>query len=223
MRPILAPVLAAAASAVLFGAASAPAVAGTVQCSVVTGSCYEYINYVAGQPTNYTTWTWLEASADAQTRTYLASDGTLRVGHLATITSAQEENILITYWLGDILYGQPHIGLVRLPSADPLTGWQWVTGEAYVYNNWFGPPGDVDAGNPQEPNNAGGAEYYGAYRSYNVASTTSYSGYGWNDVSSGYRAGYFIEYSPVPSPGVLALIALGGLGLIGAGRVARRT
>jgi len=150
------------------------------------------------QDIGYTTWTWEEAKLDAQARSYLG-----RPGHLVTLTSAAEEQILVDHWLVDILYGQPWLGGFRAPGSNPVTGWQWVTGEAFTHTNW-------GAG---EPNNANGDERYLHYQSINVASVTQYDRYGWNDAPSGHRASYFIEYSPVPAPTVAGLLAAGGLGL----------
>ena len=184
------PRLSAPLAAALF--ASATAVAAPV-CSVQTGSCYDYINRNL-QDTEYTTWTWEQARLDAQARSYQG-----RQGHLVTLTSAAEEQILIGNWLVDILYGQPWLGGFRAPGSDPVTGWQWVTGEAFTHTNW----------GVGEPNNAGGDERFLHYQSINVASVTQFDRYGWNDAPSGHRASYFIEYSAVPAPAVSGLLAIG--------------
>ena len=68
----------------------------------------------------------------------------VRGGYLATITSAQENTFvhnLITaneYWInvgvdsrGPWLGGYQPAG-----SLEPAGGWTWVTGEAFVYQNW---------------------------------------------------------------------------------------
>lgn len=166
--------------------------------SPLTGSYYDYVNRdILDQ--DFTTWSWAEARADAEARSYMG-----RQGHLATITSKAEEDILIANWFGDILYGQPFLGGFRTPGSDPGTGWQWVTGEAFSYANW----------GTGEPNNAGGNELYLHYQSINVASVTQYERYGWNDVAGNYRAGYFIEYSAVPTPGALPLALIGAACLL---------
>lgn len=166
--------------------------------SPVTGSYYDYVNRDI-QDQDYTKWSWEEARADAEARSHMG-----RQGHLATITSAAEEDVLIANWLADILYGQPWLGGFRAPESSPTTGWQWVTGEAFSYANW----------GTGEPNNAGGNEIYLHYQSVNVASVEQYDRYGWNDVAANYRAGYFIEYSAVPAPGALPLALIGAAGLL---------
>ena len=167
--------------------------------SPLTGSYYDYIN--RDRVTNaFTDWNWLDAKADAQVRTFQG-----RTGHLVTLTSRAEEQILIDNWIGDILYGQAIIGGYRLPSADPLTGWRWVTGEAFGYTNWA----------PSEPNNTAGQEIYLHYQSIGVQSNTNFVSYGWNDMLNE-RRGYFIEYpAAVSLPGTLPLIAIAGLALVG--------
>jgi hypothetical protein len=167
--------------------------------SSLTGNYYDYINQNR-VTTAFTDWNWLEAKADAEARTFQG-----RMGHLVTLTSRAEEQILIDNWIADILYGQAIIGGYRLPSADPLTGWQWVTGESFSHTNWA----------PSEPNNAAGQEVYLHYQSIGVENTTSFVSYGWNDMLNE-RRGYFIEYpAAVSLPGTLPLVAIAGLALVG--------
>ena len=74
-------------------------------------------------------------------------------GHLATITSEEEDDWVIANqvrnfyktWLGGF---QPE------GTGEPNQGWEWVTGEAWNYTNWS--PGG-------EPNNSGGEEDYLQY------------------------------------------------------------
>ncbi len=167
--------------------------------SPLTGSYYDYINRNLGD-TDYAEWTWEEAKADAESRTYMG-----RQGRLATITSQAEEQVLIDNWFADILYGQPWLGGFRLPGSDPVTGWQWITGETWNYTNWNAVTG--------EPSNSGGAELFLHYLSTDVASTTQYGSYGWNDAPAGHRTEYFIEYA-VPEPATLGIFAAGLAGLV---------
>jgi hypothetical protein len=157
------------------------------------------------------TWTWEEARADAQARSFNG-----RRGHLVTITSAAEEQILIDNWFVDILFGQPWLGGFQEPGSDPVAGWQWVTGEAWGYTNWL-------AG---EPNNAGSGEFFLHYQSFGVQNAQVFERWGWNDASNASRgrASYFIEYSPlaVPEPGSLGLLALALPMAFGVGALVRR-
>ena len=115
----------AAATAAFISVAMTIGVKAAPVYSPLTGSYYDYINRNL-EDTAYRTWTWEEARADAQARSHMG-----RQGHLATLTSAAEEQILIDNWLVDILYGQPWLGGFRLPDSEPQTGWQWVTGEPF--------------------------------------------------------------------------------------------
>jgi hypothetical protein len=187
-----------AAASVAIAASASSAFAAPVY-SAVTGSYYDYINRNL-EDTAYVEWTWEEAAADAAQRTYMG-----RTGHLVTITSATEEQILYTYWLGDINAGQPFIGAFRAPDSDPQSGWQWVTGEAFAYAHWrAGEPNNDPTNNPPPP------EGYERYVHYLDAG-------GWNDVPGRYRSEYFIEYS-VPAPAGLALLGIGALGLLATSR-----
>ncbi len=174
-----------------------------------TGSYYDYINRNSATGA-YTSWSWDEARTDAEARSYLG-----RQGRLATLTSAAEEQFLVANWFGDILYGQPWLGGFRAIDSDPATGWQWITGEAFVYTNWNSVTG--------EPNNSGGNERFLGYISTNVSGTGpgQYGSYGWNDRTNGdFRTGYFIEYA-VPTPAVPALLLSGVLALASSRRLRR--
>jgi hypothetical protein len=88
-------------------------------------------------------------------------------GHLATITSAEEQATVYNlvakgnknlYWIG----GQYTAG-----------DWAWVTGEQWEYTNWA----------PEEPNNLGGSESYVQIYRINVAGITNSVGK-WNDLAN---------------------------------------
>ena len=94
-------------------------------------------------------------------------------GHLATITSAEEDNIIYQlvkdfqnhYWLGGT-------------DQDNEGEWKWITGEAFNYTNW----------NEAQPDNYENEDYLCMY---------NYNGK-WNDYS-GNLFGFICEYEPEPA------------------------
>lgn len=145
-------------------------------------------------------------------------------GHLATITSQAETDFLIgnlpvtglgqptEFWLG---------GLQNSSSpqfAEPGGGWEWITGESFLYTNWAS----------AQPNN-----FFGESRPENYLSTRFDSPWAWNDLpvdgdllspGNNVVAGYIVEYSirPIPEPPSIAVISLGSLFLIGYGSHRRK-
>jgi T5SS/PEP-CTERM-associated repeat protein len=98
-------------------------------------------------------------------------------GHLATLTS-QQENDLITgafpgggHWLG---------GFQPAGGAEPAGGWEWVTGEPWEYTSW----GQI------EPNNSSGTE----------DGLNSHGNGQWNDLTRTVATPYLVEY---PTTGAL--------------------
>jgi len=85
------------------------------------------------------TTTWQQARLLAEAMAFMGVPG-----HLATITS-ENENTFVTTQLGDT--AGAWLGGEQLPgSSEPAGGWQWITGEPWVYTNWDG----------REPNNTYG-------------------------------------------------------------------
>lgn len=114
---------------------------------------------------------WDQAKAAAQAKSYLGV-----TGHLATITSAQEQSFVTdqffgrTAWLG---------GIQAAGSAEPSGGFGWVTGEPFSYTNW----------DTAEPNNVNGNE-----DAINLNNSTR-----WNDASRSTTAPYYLAEYDVDS------------------------
>jgi len=124
-------------------------------------------------------------------------------GHLATITSAQENAFVISLltdqhavWLG---------GLQHPETSPPTENWQWVTGEPWLYTNW----------NDGAPDDAQGVSelFLGMWGPNGPAGALGR----WNDFASliqpgAWPDGFIIEYD-IPAPatlwGVCGVLALG--------------
>jgi hypothetical protein len=140
---------------------------------------------------------WLSAESAAEALSFLGAQG-----HLATITSLEEDEFL------DALRGSiTDLWVGGFQSAGGGSGdnWQWIHGEGSfpgdnlgpVYANW----------QVSEPN-----DFYGPASEQYL--TIGHGGvFGWNDEGSlGNVSGFVVEYS-VPEPGTLSLIGLGLAGL----------
>ncbi len=106
-----------------------------------------------GDALNISTWDEAEAYCE------------LLGGHLATITSSDENTALFLYVTGSG-YESAYFGL---SDAEEEGVWKWVTGEPYDYSNWH----------EGEPNNEYNSEHYGMlYKPYYYGT--------WNDGSFSY-------------------------------------
>jgi hypothetical protein len=183
--------------AALFVAAATTALSASPTLFPDNGHYYDFIN---------TSLDWDNANAAAQQQTFLGFSG-----HLATISSAQEQSFVY-----DQIY-RPHLPALTIEyatwlggyqiagSPEPAGGWVWSTGETWNYSNW-------GAG---EPNDFGG-EYKLAMWGTGL----------WNDyVGDKFGApnvgpiGYLVEFE-VPEPSAFALLGLGGTTLLMFRRVA---
>jgi len=98
-----------------------------------------------------TTVDWNTADQMARSMTHLGLPG-----HLATLANAAEDQFVYFTLAGGPL-GNAWLGGyqdLNAPSySEPLGGWTWVTGEAFIYTNWT----------TGEPNDNGGQEHYLGY------------------------------------------------------------
>lgn len=117
-------------------------------------------------------------------------------GHLVTITSAAENEFVLSlitgengrldrrYWspaLGDRMTG-PWIGAQQeSDERSPDRGWSWVTGETFDYTSWH----------ENEPNDHGGRQE-DVVHFFRKESASP----GWNDGLGAYGHSYIVEYEP---------------------------
>ena len=120
-----------------------------------------------------------------------------RGGTLATITSADEQNAIVSN-LGAVLPSTSYLGAQQpLTNTDPVADWAWVTGETWSYTNWNG----------GEPNDFNGP---GSEQNLEMFNTGL-----WNDIgdnASGFNGGFLVEV--VPEPSSVVAISLIGLGFL---------
>lgn len=133
---------------------------------------------------------WGAARSGAEARSVMGTQG-----HLATITSAAERDVVHgllgareRVWIG---------GFQDLSSpsfSDPGGGWTWVTGEDFAFTDW----------GPGEPNEAGAATF--RFEDFlELKRVPAFGPPGWNDAFSfcgfgdGVSLGYIVEYPTPPA------------------------
>ena len=121
---------------------------------------------------------WPEANNQANLATFMGFRG-----HLATITSPEEQNFIVDHvvgksewWLG---------ALQSSESTSPDAGWHWVTGEPLTYTNWWG----------TEPND-GGDNVENNEEDFMELVTSRCAGC-WNDLFNDWEHSYIVEYQEV--------------------------
>ena len=134
--------------------------------------------------------TWGDAKTEAENTSYLGV-----AGHLATITSAEENDSVTELMAGVVV--EAWVGGEQLPdSEEPDEGWTWITGELWDYDNWR-------SGEPNDNNdNESVLEVYSSdHPPYPSV---------WNDMSpEDLMNAYVVEYTPEPA--TMSLLALGSL------------
>jgi len=169
-----------------FGLTNAYATLGPVSSGVIlnedNGHYYEVIDFHG---------TWSDYSDFATTSTYLGLQG-----HLATVTSTEENAWLVDTFTGSGLNKHLFGGTDQTVEGN----WEWVTGEAWAYTNWA----------PGEPNNYNNEDYVEFWNNNGT----------WNDIwfAGGHHDGLVIEYenvSSVPVPAAFWLFSTGLLGFVG--------
>ena len=110
-------------------------------------------------------------------------------GHLATVTSVEENSFLVKNFLNGESGKGFWLGGYQLPNqAETNEGWQWVTGEAWNYTNWW--PDNV----VPEPNDWPGMGVENNEENYMGFSHESFGH--WNDTKDDETrvdGGYFVE------------------------------
>jgi hypothetical protein len=124
----------------------------------------EHYYLVVNQTTN-----WDEARLLAESMMFMGVPG-----HLATITS-EDENAFVTTQLCNPVgsCAGAWLGGMQLPdSPEPGGGWQWITGEPWMYTKWDG----------GEPNNSYGGGWGTAIGSSEERLHYHHNGTHWNDL-----------------------------------------
>ena len=126
---------------------------------------------------------------------------------LVSINSQEEQNF-IAFLLASYGEAQFWAGGYQNPGqANPLDGWNWVSGEAWLFTSWAQVPSD-----PLyiEPN-----DWNGQNEMYLQLDGRLGRNWTWNDALITERVMGYVAESAVPEPTTLLLLGSGLLGLVG--------
>jgi hypothetical protein len=175
---------------------AAPVFATPIQWAAGNGHYYDVV-LVADQ----VTW---DAALDSAAGTILNGVP----GHLATITSQAEQDFIVGHF-GNAVRAKWLGGFQPPGSIEPSDGWQWITGEPFVYSNW----------RIGEPNNSGGNENRLEFFTANFDPLGVWSDLNGESPPATFVNGYVVEFVPEPSTAFLASL---GVGLILLARCRRK-
>jgi len=125
---------------------------------------------------------WVDANTAAEDRSYNGLSG-----HLATITSPEEQDFIISNLGGSALLNEYWLGGYQPPgSPEPGGNWRWVTGEPWSYTNWA----------PTEPTDSYDGHTPSIPRGSDEEALQFHRGTGeWNDNDEyDMQPGYIVEY-----------------------------
>ena len=143
--------------------------------------------------------TWEQAKVAAQARG----------GHLATLTSAAENNfafeLVSDHQFWSFFAGRtwgPWLGAFQPPeTVDPAADWRWVTGEPFAFTAW----------EDGEPNQFSGfPENHLIFFAFTNPAAT------WNDAendASNYHPGWYLVEFPIPEPSTAFLTSIGAIAI----------
>jgi len=179
------------------------AAAAPVQWTVASGGNGHYYEFI-GDDAGESLLTFEDAYAAAEASSFAGLDG-----HLATITSAEEQD-----FLESLLGTNEQQYYIGGSDAETEGAWKWVAGPetgtlfGSVESGTYTPIG-YDNWAEFEPNDFNGEDF----ASFNFFFGDGARVFGeWNDLPS-FELGYLVEYSdvaPVPLPASLPLLLLGG-------------
>ncbi|HBR19390.1 MAG: hypothetical protein A2Y13_02905 [Planctomycetes bacterium GWC2_45_44] len=139
---------------------------------------------------------WDQAKVSAETMSYLGVNG-----YLATMTTSKE-NIFVATLLGTTPHHLWIGGMQPDGSPEPDGNWQWITGEPWIYSNWW----------TGEPSNSYSEGENALLMWAQIPGYPNKVGT-WNDeqnttIVTG-DMGYIVEYAPEPA--TILLLTLGGM------------